>query len=228
MATKVYDVGFAQTIDGTYIEIKPLAIKYLRQFMETFDLLKNAKDDDESIVVLSQCALICMRQFYPTISTYDQLEDNFDLPNVYKILDLCAGIKINKDEKEKSVKDQAEDSEGASWDTLDLVKLESEVFMIGIWKNYDEMESSISMPELLAIISSKRDLDYQEKKFLAAIQGVDLDAEKDKGQDAWEKMKARVFSGGASGDPNDVLSLQGVNAAKAGFGIGMGLDYEKL
>jgi hypothetical protein len=39
-------------------------------------------------------------------------------------------------------------------------------------------------------------------------------------------MKARVFSGGATSDSNDVLSLQGQNARKAGFGIGMGLDYE--
>jgi hypothetical protein len=86
------------------------------------------------------------------------------------------------------------------------------------------------MPELVTTIGSIRELDYQEKKFLAAIQGVDLDGEtnKDKGQKEWEDMKARVFSGGQTGDSNDVLSLQGVNAQKAGFGIGMGLDYENL
>ena len=83
------------------------------------------------------------------------------------------------------------------------------------------------MPELVATLASIRDLDYQEKKFLAAIQGVDLDGEtnKDKGQKEWEDMKARVFSGGKATDSNDVLALQGVNAQKAGFGIGMGLDY---
>lgn len=41
-------------------------------------------------------------------------------------------------------------------------------------------------------------------------------------------MKARVFSGGKTDDPNDILSMQGVNAQKAGFGIGMGLSYEKI
>jgi hypothetical protein len=82
----------------------------------------------------------------------------------------------------------------------------------------------------VATIGSIRDLDYQEKKFLAAIQGVDLDGEtnKDRGQKEWEDMKARVFSKGQTSDSNDVLSLQGVNAQKAGFGIGMGLDYENL
>jgi hypothetical protein len=37
-----------------------------------------------------------------------------------------------------------------------------------------------------------------------------------------------VFSGGATDDSNDVLALQGQNARKAGFGIGMGLAYEDL
>jgi hypothetical protein len=73
----------------------------------------------------------------------------------------------------------------------------------------------------------KRDLDYTEKKFLAAIQGVDLDKQSNK-TDAWEEMKARVFSGGKASDSNDVLALQGVNAQKAGFGIGMGLSYERI
>jgi hypothetical protein len=41
-------------------------------------------------------------------------------------------------------------------------------------------------------------------------------------------MKARVFSRGATSDSSDVLSLQGQNAKRAGFGIGMGLDYEDL
>ena len=88
------------------------------------------------------------------------------------------------------------------------------------------------MPELIATLEISRELDYTEKKFLAAMQGVNLDEHsssgEERGQIEWEKMKARVFSGGATNDPNDVLSLQGQNANKAGFGIGMGLDYEDL
>jgi hypothetical protein len=81
----------------------------------------------------------------------------------------------------------------------------------------------------MATLESKRELDYQEKKFLAAIQGVDLD--KNSGNNSgnkWEEMKAKVFSGGKAANSNDVLALQGVNAQKAGFGIGMGLGYEDL
>ena len=83
------------------------------------------------------------------------------------------------------------------------------------------------MPELLVTLTSKRDLDYQEKKFLAAIQGVDLDKQSGKSNaNAWEEMKARVFSGGRTDDPNDIVSFQGVKARQNGFGIGMGLGYE--
>jgi translation initiation factor 1 (eIF-1/SUI1) len=80
----------------------------------------------------------------------------------------------------------------------------------------------------MAIIAGRRELDYEEKKFLAAIQGVDLEQNEEKGQKEWEDLKARVFSGGKAKDGNDVLALQGQNAVKAGFGIGFGLDYEDL
>ena len=226
MATTVYNNKIIKLIDGTEIYATPLKIKYLREFMEAFELVKTAKDDDEAIELLSECARISMKQYYPKISnTVEDIQDNLDLPNIYSILDISAGIKISK-ESEEAVKDQAKDS-GTTWDELDLAKLESEVFLLGIWKDYQELEISLSMPELLATLASKRELDYEEKKFLAAIQGVDLDGatNPDKGQKEWEDMKARVFSKGATSDSNDVLSLQGQNARKVGFGIGMGLDY---
>lgn len=100
-----------------------------------------------------------------------------------------------------------------------------------MWKDYKELEDSLSMPELTSILAAKRDKEYSERKFLAALQGVDLDdageGEGDNPQKAWEDMKARVFSGGAATDSNDITSLQGFSAEQAGFGIGQGLNYEK-
>ena len=110
---------------------------------------------------------------------------------------------------------------------MDLPKLEAEVFMTGIWKNFEELEESISMPELILLLSTKRDLEYDNKKFNAALQGVDLDKQSTK-SNAWEDLKARVFSKGQAKDSNDILALQGINAQQAGFGIGMGIDYEKI
>jgi hypothetical protein len=226
MATEVYNKANIYLIDGTELEIIPLKIKYLREFMVEFEGVKDASDDDLAIEVLVKCVGICMKQYCPEI--FESVEDNLDLPTIYKIIDIAAGIKINK-KSEDPVVEQAKSS-GMTWDDLDLAKLEAEVFILGIWKDYQELEESLSMPELMLTLSNKRELDYEEKKFLAAIQGVDLDGAtgSDKGQKEWEDMKARVFSRGATSDSSDVLSLQGQNAKRAGFGIGMGLDYEDL
>ena len=229
MATRIYKSDIITLIDGEKIEIYPLKIKYLREFMEAFHLIKQSENDLQSISYLSECARIAMQQYKPEIAkTIEDLEDNVDLPTIYKIINIGGGISVNG-ETEEPVKEQAlnDKNNSSGWDDLDLAKLESEIFLLGIWKDYQELEANISMPELVATLASIRDLDYQEKKFLAAIQGVDLDGEtnKNKGQKEWEDMKARVFSGGKATDSNDVLALQGVNAQKAGFGIGMGLDY---
>jgi hypothetical protein len=227
MATEIYKTSKVALVDSTEVELAPLKIKYLREFMEAFELVKTANNDEEAIIFLSNCAAIAMKQYYPEIATISDLEDSMDLPGIYKVLEVAAGIKINEDSND-AVKDQAQES-GSSWDKLDLAKLEAEVFLLGIWKDYEQLELSLSMPELLITLELKRDLDYQEKKFLAAIQGVDLD--KNSGQapeNKWEEMKARVFSGGKASSGSDVLALQGVNAQKAGFGIGMGLGYEDL
>jgi len=227
MATKIYESAVIKLMDDTEIFITPLKIKYLREFMDAFEKLHTSgNSEDESLQILSECARIAMQQYYPSIKTIEDLEDSVNLPTIYKILDVAAGIKIDKNKEEKTVKEQATES-GSSWKDLDLAALESEVFLIGIWKDYAELEISLSMPEIVSTLSSKRELDYQEKKFLAAMQGVDLDKQKGSANE-WEKMKARVFSGGSTSDPNDVLALQGQTAAKAGFGIGMGLEYKKL
>jgi hypothetical protein len=229
MATSIYKSKNIFLFDGTEIKITPLKIQYLREFMDAFNNIKETQTDDEAMTVLLECTRIAMKQYYPPISkNISDLEDNIDLPTVHQVLDIAGNIKIGQD-SEEDVKSQAQKGDpGPTWEEFDLAKLESEVFLLGIWKDYSELEASLSLSEIMAIISSKRDLDYQEKKFFAAIQGVDIEGSSDqeRGQKEWENLKARVFSGGATNDSNDVLSLQGQNAKKAGFGIGMGLDYE--
>lgn len=229
MATKIYNTKTIELINGEFIEAVPVKIKFLRELMEQFDEIKNANSDQESIDILIKCAAIAMKQYYPKAKTIDEVEELIDLNMVYDILDYGANIKIKKtkDEEEKIKENSLDGEKGSGWNELDLAKLESEVFLLGIWKDYQELESSLSMPELIATLSSSRESDYQEKKFLAAMQGVDLDKENNK-QNEWENLKARVFSKGKARDANDVLSLQGENAKMAGFGIGMGLDYEDL
>jgi hypothetical protein len=225
MATKIYETDTVELVDGTELFLTPLKIKYLRQFMEKFENVKDSATDMEAIENLVECALVAMKQYHPEVKTVEDLEDVVNMPGIYKIINAAAGISINVEDEEKPIKKQA--TERNTWDKFDLAKLEAELFLLGIWKDYDELESSLSLPELTATLESKRELDYSEKKFTAALQGVDLDKQSGK-EDPWEAMKARVFSGGASSDPDDILSLQGYNAQKAGFGIGMGIDYERI
>lgn len=231
MATRVYKRNFVKTITGENIEITPLKLKYMHDFMEEFERVSKLKGEDEVIEGLVECIRIAMEQYKPDISdSTDSIEDNFDLPTIYKILDYAAGIKLSKDKKE-TIKEQAEKStDDRGWSEFDLLSLENEVFMLGIWKSFSELEESLSLPELTSIISARRDLDYKEKKFFAAMQGIDLDKQtgSTRGQKEWEDMKARVFSKGKATDSRDILALQGQNAKSAGFGIGMGLEYEDL
>ena len=232
MATKVFKTSQIILLNNQIIECSPLKIKYMREFMDIFINMENSKNDDDSIEILLECSRVCMKQYNPSLCL--DLEEYVDLNALYDIVEIAAGIKIKPQttkEEETPIKEISKNKEKEQgWFDLDLAKLEAEVFTLGIWKNYEELEISLSIPELMQTLSSKRDLDYEEKKFLAAIQGVDLDKnnQNGKGQKEWEDMKARVFSGGQTSDGNDVLSLQGPNAARAGFGIGMGLDYEDL
>lgn len=84
------------------------------------------------------------------------------------------------------------------------------------------------MDELTAVIEANRDNVHQERKFFAALKGVDLDeaggSRSSSGESGsgnpWEDMKARVFSGGIAKDARDIASLQGINGAKAGMQVG--------
>ena len=215
-------------MDDTEVYVTPLKIKYLREFMQLFENVKQSNGEDEVMENLALCVLVCMKQYAPHIKTIEELEDIITIHDMYDILEYAADIKIKKD-TEETVEEKIKDSEGGSWSELDLATLESELFLLGIWKDYEDLETSLSMPELTATLTSKRESDYQEKRFLAAIQGVDLDEQTGKKEEnAWEKLKAKVFSGGASSDPNDILSHQGVTAEQNGFGLGNGLGYTRV
>lgn len=85
---------------------------------------------------------------------------------------------------------------------------------MGRWKNYDELEESLCFEELLATINAIREKEARDKKFLAALQGIDLDEES--------------TSSSGQQDLGDIKNLQGYSAAQEGFGIGMGLGYSEL
>lgn len=83
--------------------------------------------------------------------------------------------------------------------------------MLGHWKNFDELESSLSIDELNAILNASREKQERDMKFQAAINGIDVDGEKQ------EEV------------PQDISVLQNSRlASQEGFGVGEGLGFLKL
>jgi hypothetical protein len=100
-----------------------------------------------------------------------------------------------------------------------------EVFLLGNWKNYEELEDSLSMPELIQTFKSMQKTEEEKRKFLAMLQGVDLNDSSEEDSPSFDDVRRKALGIEASGD--DVVSLQGQFASEAGFGIGAGLGYAK-
>ena len=96
---------------------------------------------------------------------------------------------------------------------------------MGTWKSYQDLEESLSMPELLQTIESMQEKERQDRIFLASLQGVDLRDEQEEKGPTFEDVRLRAM--GIETTTDDVVSLQGSIAAEAGFGIGAGLGYSK-
>jgi hypothetical protein len=97
MATSVYETTELELIDGTTIKMRPLKISLLRDFMTRFeDIAKVAENNADSMDVLMDCVVVAMRQYSPELAEDPKaLEDNLDLPMVYKIIEAASGIKFD-------------------------------------------------------------------------------------------------------------------------------------
>jgi hypothetical protein len=82
------------------------------------------------------------------------------------------------------------------------------------------------MPELILTLKAIKKSEEEERKFLAALQGKNLDDDEEKREGpSFEDIQRRVL--GIETNKDDIVSLQGSFAAQAGFGIGAGLGYSK-
>ena len=87
------------------------------------------------------------------------------------------------------------------------------------------MEDSLSMPELIQTFKSMQKSESEKRKFLASIQGIELDGWEQEENKSFEDVRKKAL--GITADASDVVSLQGQFASEAGFGIGAGLGYKK-
>lgn len=92
--------------------MRPLAIARLRRFMKAWEEFKDIKGDDEdvSLRIFVTCAGIAIEQSFSekfdktsdkdglTEEYYNYLEDCLDMDTIYKILEICGGLKLNDPE----------------------------------------------------------------------------------------------------------------------------------
>lgn len=98
MATTVYEVVDVELLDGTSVTLRPLSITLLKKFMKEFDKIadeKIASDNIKSMDLLLNCAAIAMQQYKPELAEKEKLEEIIDMPTIYKVVEVAAGIKLN-------------------------------------------------------------------------------------------------------------------------------------
>ncbi len=65
--------------------------------------------------------------------------------------------------------------------------------LLGLWKNIEELERYVSLKELELILKEARDKEHRHHRFLAAIQGIDLDAQSEQSsKDRFEAAQRRA------------------------------------
>ena len=98
MATTVNEEKELTLIDGTKIKVRPLKISLLRPFMKKFEGIADvASDNDKSMSLLMECVQIAMKQYHPEMADdIKALEDNIDLPTVYKIVEEASGVNLGE------------------------------------------------------------------------------------------------------------------------------------
>lgn len=93
MATTINEEKTIELFDGTKITIRPLKISLLRDFMKKFEQIQAvAEDNEKSMDLLLECVQIAMQQYKPDLAgDLKKLEENLDLPTVYKIVEEASG-----------------------------------------------------------------------------------------------------------------------------------------
>jgi inhibitor of KinA sporulation pathway (predicted exonuclease) len=97
MTTTVHESKKLQLLDGTELEVRPLKISLLRDFMKKFEgIAKVSDNNDKSMDILMECVQIAMKQYKPELAgDAKALEDNLDLPTVYKIVEEASGVNMS-------------------------------------------------------------------------------------------------------------------------------------
>lgn len=93
--------------------------------------------------------------------------------------------------------------------------------LLGLWKNIEDLEASISLDELHAIIDAARERRYHEMKFAAGLKGISLDDDEEEaetGEEALERLKRRAEAR-LSGKTEEEIENEVTRSTFADFGL---------
>ena len=80
--------------------------------------------------------------------------------------------------------------------------------LLGIWKNVEDLEASLNLNELEVVVTAAREREMRHNRFMAAIQGIDIDKDQDDNKDRFEEVQRRVEAK-LSGKSEESLELDG-------------------
>lgn len=105
--------------------------------------------------------------------------------------------------------------------------MEAEVFLLGHWKNFDELEEQLTLKELEAVRDAWSKQRHSDQKFMAALKGIDIDegnTDEVSAEDLQRKADveiARMMGQISEDTPDDVAEI----GKQGEFGVGNGLGY---
>lgn len=94
MADTVYTVEEITLQDGTQVSLRPAVIRVLRKGNKVMEKLTETKNEDEAFDVLVEASVVCLESQIEEFTT-EKAEDVLDLDTIYKILEVCLGVKLN-------------------------------------------------------------------------------------------------------------------------------------
>jgi len=96
LATTVYSVEEIELQNGDVVQLKPLSIKELREFMKAVQKTAESTSEDDTLTFLiDACAVALKKQSPDLVKDRDALEDALDVPTINRILEVCGGIKMD-------------------------------------------------------------------------------------------------------------------------------------
>jgi len=114
MASTVYNEESIALQDGKEVTLRPLPIGRLRRFMKAFEPFAEVKSDEDGFKVFVNCAGIAIEHEFKgqfdslkaPVSEQEKgeflseeykeyLEEVLDLDTIYKIIEICGGMKLN-------------------------------------------------------------------------------------------------------------------------------------